>query len=206
MRISSLAISQRKKFNMRGLFTGLVLIPFIILAVFSRPRVTEFSNFEPIVEVLGWVVFTVGLIFRFWSTLYLGGFKEKELIQDGPYSLCRNPLYMGTFLILLSMAIFQFSYILLVAFVLIVLAFYFLILPAEENILRDKFGQEYIEYCQKTNRLWPGLKNFSTREYIDVRTHHLFVEFKRAVIWIFMPLIFDVIAHLQAQSWFPFLF
>jgi protein-S-isoprenylcysteine O-methyltransferase Ste14 len=51
----------------------------------------------------GWCLWP-GATLRLWSTLYIGGRKRVVLVSDGPYSLCRNPLYVGTFLIALSNA------------------------------------------------------------------------------------------------------
>ena len=76
----------------------------------------------------------------------------KDLVTDGFFGVCRNPLYVGNFLIyggvllmhgapavfLLGMAFFAFVYTAIVA--------------AEEYFLRNEFGQAYVEYCRDVPR------------------------------------------------------
>jgi protein-S-isoprenylcysteine O-methyltransferase Ste14 len=45
------------------------------------------------IEWLGVVLIVVCILGRTWSTLYIGGRKNAVLVTDGPYSICRNPLY-----------------------------------------------------------------------------------------------------------------
>lgn len=34
------------------------------------------------------------VLIGFWSILYIGGRKNQMIMQDGPYSMCRHPLYL----------------------------------------------------------------------------------------------------------------
>ncbi|MGU9537294.1 methyltransferase family protein, partial [Proteus mirabilis] len=46
------------------------------------------------VEHLGMVAIMVCVLGRAWCALYIGGRKKQEIVTSGPYSLCRNPLYV----------------------------------------------------------------------------------------------------------------
>ena len=79
-----------------------------------------------------------------------------ELVTDGIYALCRNPIYLffdmyfvGTFL-LNSARFFAFSA------VFTVLNLHYQIL-SEEQHLAKLFGSDYYAYCARTARYWPGL-------------------------------------------------
>ena len=82
----------------------------------------------------------------------------EKLVQGGLFAHCRNPLYVGNYLIILGVGIASNS-ILFLALALPFFTFaYAAIIAAEENFLRNKFGQEFDEYCARVNRLLP---NFS---------------------------------------------
>src|SRR5262245_36841884 len=86
----------RRRFRWRGMLGGLVLVPAGVIALFSPPIVPENSLAHLALQTLAWLTFAAGAGARFWATLYIGGRKERELVTDGPYSLCRHPLYLGS--------------------------------------------------------------------------------------------------------------
>lgn len=46
-----------------------------------------------VIEAFGLLLLLTGVLGRFWSILYVGGAKNRMVVQDGPYSVTRNPLY-----------------------------------------------------------------------------------------------------------------
>ncbi|MEO1143695.1 MAG: isoprenylcysteine carboxylmethyltransferase family protein, partial [Pseudomonadota bacterium] len=78
--------------------------------------------------------------------------KTTSLVTDGVYKYTRNPMYLGLTFILSGFAIWQgnlFGFVGVILFVGYVTRFQ--IIP-EETILREKFGQEYEDYCSRTGR------------------------------------------------------
>ncbi len=92
-----------------------VVTPAAVLTVFSAPRGELHGSAELACGVLGWLMFTTGAIFRWWASLYISGRKDAQVVCDGPYSLVRHPLYLGTCLMGLSVAVFLQSLVFLVA-------------------------------------------------------------------------------------------
>src|SRR3990172_5291830 len=88
----------------RAWISILLLTPVGFLAAFSAPHVLPNSWAELGFAMVGWGLFLTGAFSRWWATLYIGGRKGNQLMHDGPYSMSRNPLYFGTFLIVLSIA------------------------------------------------------------------------------------------------------
>ena len=81
--------------------------------------------------------------------------EENKLITDGIYSVTRNPVYTGGFLICLG-AIFIANNLLL--FVVPIICWIYMtifLINTEEKWLRDLYGQEYMDYCKKVNRCIP---------------------------------------------------
>ena len=87
--------------------------------------------------------------------------RADKLNRTGIYSIVRNPLYIGNFIIFNG---------LLIAYVnvwgsLVMSGFlfmqYYFIISAEEEYLKEKYGDEYLKYRQKVNRFIPKFVNFS---------------------------------------------
>src|SRR5947207_2150332 len=71
-------------------FGGLALL-------FERP-LPEGTTLDHVMDGCGWALAVAGIALRLWATLCIGGRKTHQLVDEGPYSLCRNPLYVGTFM------------------------------------------------------------------------------------------------------------
>src|SRR5262245_44567857 len=75
----------------------LIMAPFAALSLVTPPLVSPGAWADLTGDMIGWTLFLLGAATRWWATLYIGGTKNKVLATMGPYSLCRNPLYLGTF-------------------------------------------------------------------------------------------------------------
>ena len=82
----------------------------------------------------------------------------EKLVQGGIFAHCRNPLYVGNFLVILGLGIACNSRLFLALGIPFFLFAYWAIIAAEENFLRSRFGDEFAAYCARVNRLVP---NFS---------------------------------------------
>lgn len=184
----------------------LLLVPCGVMVALSRPIAREGTWLDLGFDVAGLVVFLVGAVFRMWATLYIGGRKNRQLVSEGPYSICRNPLYFGTFLMTASVAFFLES--ITFAAVLAATAWLYLriTVPYEEQHLRDLLGQPYLDYCRRVPRFWPRLRSLRTDSTVEVNLPNLLTECRRALVWIWIPALGEAVAYLRAESWWPAVF
>ena len=113
---------------------------------------------ELIIAVAGQAIraITIGLKY-----IVRGGKNKKvyaeDLVVEGMFKHCRNPLYVGNILMLLGAGIVANSiYFILIAFPIFCFIYQAIVL-AEENYLRQKFGAQYETYTQTVNRWLPSL-------------------------------------------------
>ena len=139
-------------FKMRG---GLWTLLFVII-LFMAEKTTSTQILISLAIIL------VGQLWRCWTVGYIGLYrgenvKAQKLATTGAYSLMRNPLYFGNFLIGLGWSIIAG----VIPVVIFVVSFYILycvvIIPHEEKFLLSKFGLEYSNYCKNVKRFWPAL-------------------------------------------------
>jgi len=79
----------------------------------------------------------------------------KKLIVNGLYRYTRNPIYLGSLLIVLGFIAWSGSRLVILYFLFFTLAYNILIIFIEEPILRNMFGAEYEEYCKHVPRWLP---------------------------------------------------
>ncbi len=85
----------------------------------------------------------------------------EDLITEGLFSHCRNPLYVGNILMLLGQAFIANNlYFLIIMFPLFVFM-YQAIVRAEENFLQNKFGAAFDDYKKDVNRWMINPKGLS---------------------------------------------
>lgn len=81
------------------------------------------------------------------------GVVEKEVFTYGPYSISRNPTYLGIILLSIGFSFVMNSMALLIAFILSFVFVNYVILPTEEDLLEKKYGEAYRAY-KRTVRRW----------------------------------------------------
>jgi len=104
----------------------------------------------------GILTLAVGTGLRFWASGYLQ--KESRLCTRGPYAITRNPLYLGSLLVALSMPLGQAQWVLTLAVALIFLALFRAIVAKEEAVLATKFDPDYGIYRRQVP-MFIGLKS-----------------------------------------------
>lgn len=131
------------------LFTTILAIDVILLDV--RPR--NLFNYADIGTICGLLGVVVGLALRSWSAGTLH--KKKQLTQVGPYSLMRNPLYVGSFLMMIGFCclVHDMHTIWIVAGPMAWI--YWLQVRQEERLLEALYPTEWNEYAASTPRFFP---------------------------------------------------
>ncbi|MFH1421346.1 MAG: isoprenylcysteine carboxylmethyltransferase family protein [Planctomycetota bacterium] len=130
---------------------GLLVSPPLIFAFFCRYK--EMEN-DWLVWPIGASSIFLGIILRIWARWYKQPARH-QLVTAGPYSYVRNPLYISNTLICLG-AVFasRLFWLAPVMFVWCIIAYSFVI-RYEENLLLQKYGDQYREYMTKISRWIP---------------------------------------------------
>jgi protein-S-isoprenylcysteine O-methyltransferase Ste14 len=187
----------------RGWVSLLILAPVSVAAVFTRPylRFEGLSEFG--LEALAWMLFFTGAMIRWWATLFIGGRKDLELVTVGPYSMCRNPLYLGTLLMTLSVGVFLQSLSLILATCVVALGYVLITVPIEEQKLANLYGPAFDNYRRRVPCLFPNPYLLSEPEEIHVLPKGIRAEFKRSLQYASIPLICYFIEHLRMLPTWP---
>jgi protein-S-isoprenylcysteine O-methyltransferase Ste14 len=104
-----------------------------------------------VVFFLGWNGWSLWLFSRHETGL-LPGQATHALIEEGPYRLSRNPLYVGLLALYLGLALLAPTFWGLVLFPAAVLLLLWGAIRPEERFLRDRFGATYENYTRRVRR------------------------------------------------------
>jgi protein-S-isoprenylcysteine O-methyltransferase Ste14 len=160
-------VKKRLKINGMVMFLAtLVLVAFPML-FFRTDQAGSQDNF---IEIFGIAFVLLGQLIRVSAR----GFKAQNsengnnLIQDGPYSMVRNPMYLGIFLISLGVVLLLFKWWVFFIFVVFFIIRYMLLIKSEEKKLKVLFTEAYASYCKKvTHRIFPSLNLLLEREICE---------------------------------------
>lgn len=138
--------------------TQLFVALLIALVLFSRSRWSERApGVATALFAAGVVLVAVGALGRTWCSMYIAGYKGRALVTQGPYSVCRHPLYLFSLIGGVGLGLTAKS----VTVPLILLAgfgtVYSLVIRREEEALRQAFGRDYDDYAKATPRFLPNL-------------------------------------------------
>lgn len=159
-------VQGNKLFRHRGSLPIVILLSALAVLIYR-----EYTGLNTLPEMWGQVfpyiclaVCTLGLIIRIITVGYTpvgtsGRNKEKQeadvLNTSGIYSTVRHPLYLGNFFMWFGLAMLTQSIWFNITFILFYWLYYERIMYAEEQYLRKKFGQDYLDWSDKTPAFIP---------------------------------------------------
>lgn len=149
----------------------------------------------------------IGAFGRLWCSLYIAGYKNNVLVIEGPYSMCRNPLYFFSFLggIGVCCATETISIPILLAMAFAV--YYPGVIKKEQKRLTELFGEPYAKYCREVPSFFPSFTKLKPApETYSVNpktfTHNIF----DALWFIWLIGIFEFISGLHEAGVLPVFF
>lgn len=170
----------------------LVLLPLAVAwFIAANPRQVA----APVL-VISAILFVTGELIRIWATGHLR--KDEVLTVSGPYLYVRNPMYLGTLLIVTGLMLAASQRVLMGIFLAFFCIYY---MPRKQRRegqrLLKKYGMDYARYVVSVNSLVPSLKpyesgnrnRFSLRQVIRNNEHQTALSLMIAVAALLVKLL-----------------
>ena len=142
-------------------------VALIVLVAFSeRPCAAGWPG--GLADVAGFVLIAVAALGRVWTSLFIAGLKDAQLVTSGPYAACRNPLYFFSLVGGIGIGLVTGSLVLTIATLIVLLVLYLQAIRAEERFLADRHGEEFRRYCASVPRLVPSWQRAVPPEKVEV--------------------------------------
>lgn len=154
-------------FNKRSYLPLFLYILTTIAIYFDRNVFISHENYYLAITCITVSIFglfirivTIGKAQKGTSGRNVEGQVAEAVNTKGIYSMVRHPLYLGNFFMWLGIVLFTANFWLILTIILMFWIYYERIMFAEEAFLRGKFGNEYINWAEKTPAFLPSLKNY----------------------------------------------
>jgi protein-S-isoprenylcysteine O-methyltransferase Ste14 len=157
-------------------------------------------------ELVGFGAMALSIIGRAWCSLYIGGRKKAEIVDRGPYSVSRNPLYVFSFIGAFGVGAQTGSITIAVLFVLAAMLVFSLTVRREEAYLGQEFGDAYARYKARTPRFWPRFSLWRDEAELTVRPSLFLLTLRDGLVFLLAIPIFELIELGQADRWLTVLF
>ena len=160
------AKSEQRSSTQEKVLLGLLSFSgFLAPLIYSATSWLNFANYS-LPAWAGWLGFVLILsaIFIFWRghadlglnwspTLEIR--TEHKLITNGIYGVIRHPMYASQWIWIMAQSLLLQNWVAGFLSIPVWILFYFLRVPAEEQMMVDKFGTEYREYMSRTGAVFP---------------------------------------------------
>jgi len=147
-----------------------LIIPMVVVSILSV--ILSFYGFIPVYsfDSLNWlliilaIVLVVDAAFLWIAAVRISKIDDRikngELVTDGVYALVRHPIYSAWLQLCIALVLFSQNLLLLVLPIIFWIILSIAMAKTEEKWLMEKFGNDYVLYCQTTNRFIPFRMSF----------------------------------------------
>jgi protein-S-isoprenylcysteine O-methyltransferase Ste14 len=181
------------------------LIIYLAVMLFSQSRWSPETPVHQALQIAGIALIIIAILGRTWSSLYIGGRKNAQLVRTGPYSLVRNPLYTFSFMAGMGIGLQLGSVLFGLATVAILMTVFWPVIMKEEDHLGHLFGNAYADYRKEVPRFWPRLTQLRVSwrgvESLEVRPALVVRTFVEASLFLLAIPIIEGIEAAQAAGW-----
>lgn len=136
-----------------------LLVGLVIMVVFSK-RDFLGPTARELVQLAGLACVALAALGRVWTSVFVAGLKDAQLVREGPYSACRHPLYglsmLGTFGLGLATSSISLTAGLLCIFAVI----YAWAIAAEDAHLASLHGEAFAAYRNEVPAVIPDLSAY----------------------------------------------
>jgi protein-S-isoprenylcysteine O-methyltransferase Ste14 len=158
-------VQVRRKYIVAGVFSAIII--YVLAFIFRRNyvpilKITTFHSLP--LQVLGTIFLMVSTSFTIWARFALGRMwslspalkEEHSLRTSGPYKITRHPIYTGLFAMIAATTL-AIGNVLPILFLGIIAFTLKNKIAAEEKIMIEEFGNQYLEYQKQVPKLIPRL-------------------------------------------------
>lgn len=177
----------------------------VLLLVFLFTKSPDLLRFPTVIilGLMGLFLASLGAFGRVWSSVYISGRKTNELVDQGPYSVTRNPLYLLSLLGSIGLGLASCNAVVLICVLALFLLYYPGVISKEEAKLKRNHGELFEEYMARVPRILPRFSLFRQPERITVSPGPITRAFADAIWFILGYMALRTIVWLHAFGFLP---
>jgi len=138
-----------------------------LVAVSERPLAGSLAG--EALAVAGFACIAIAALGRLWTSLFIAGFKDTELVRRGPYAALRHPLYALSLLAMLGVGLVSRSLVLTCVTVAVFGVLYATAVRREDAWLKRAHGADFERYRRDVRALLPRWSALAAPESLEIR-------------------------------------
>ena len=178
----------------------------VVLVLFNAPGTLAPGWLLDLSEMLGYALLVAATLWRIWCALFIAGSKNGELAGSGPYSVVRNPLYLGNFLGLVGFGFAVEQPLIAIALGGAFALFYPSVVAQEEANLLRIFGERYRDYCARVPRWLPDWSLYREPETLSISPRYVRKAILDAMWFLWAFALWEFVEELHKLQLLPTLF
>ncbi len=163
----------KQRIKIDGALLGVIVI-FTVILYLSKDFYIANKVGNIIFDCLGYAAIIKGSLLRMAAR----GHKKSNsreggaLVTTGPYSISRNPMYLGSFMIGSGFILLMWPWWMFPFFAVLFYARFNHQIKIEETLLTNAFREEFAQYCYKVPRIFPSISTamrIKTKEVFNIK-------------------------------------
>ena len=183
---------------------GVLILLVALPLIFGQSAHSELEHER--IESVGMMLILIGIGGRLWSTLYIGGRKSAEIVDTGPYSVMRNPLYFFSTIAIMGVGAQAGSYVLAFAFAFLCWGAFSIVIRREEAFLGERMGARYSDYLARVPRFFPKPWLWKDQGTVTFEPRLLNRTLMDGLAFLISVPLFEFIEEAQEHGWIPVFF
>jgi protein-S-isoprenylcysteine O-methyltransferase Ste14 len=204
------ALSYNERMTTSGSTPRIRLTQAFYLVVLALVAISGGRNlqggFALVAQFAGFLLVVAAVLGRLWTTLFIAGHKDERLVREGPFSLCRHPLYLGSVVGASGIGLTTLSLTLTIALPLIVGTIVFTAARREDAALLAAYGDAWREYRDLVPAFWPNNWQQRSPEWVTVPPRIYRKAFLDAASFLYLWLLVVLLEVLRAGGAWQALF
>jgi len=156
--------------------TALLLVGLLLLVATSE-RTAATGLAGQLLQLGGLACMACAALGRIWSSLFIAGFKDAQLVRAGPYAMLRHPLYALSLLAMLGAGLTTRSLAITVTLLAAFAVIYARAARSEDRFLRGAHGDVYDRYAREVRAFLPRWSAYTVPAALEVRPRVLWKAF-----------------------------
>ena len=158
------------------------------------------------IEWVGILLIGVCVVGRTWCSLYIADNKNYALVDDGPYSVARHPLYLFSIIGAIGVGAQAGGFTAALVAGFVTWAILLRMSQIEEDNMLNNFGASYFTYMMRVPRFMPNLSLYQSRDSLQVFPRQIAITFFDAVIFFIAVPVMELFDYLHDAGYLPTLF
>lgn len=147
--------------------TRLIYLLVLAAAALSEGRAVA-GGAGLLAQAAGFLLVAAAVLGRLWTTLFIAGRKDQELVREGPYSICRHPLYLLSVIAALGIGLTTRSVALIATLPVLVGAIAWSTARREERVLRRAHRGDWPAYRDAVPAFLPAWSKHRMPDRVSV--------------------------------------